>query len=178
MGNYCVNRSGRTFTITRTNGGSDVIGTLYPNEIFAWTGSWNGNHTGVDYQSIYFRNSSGVPTHGWLSGPSGTNCLTLLPTFRYQMVTWNGKQYYAFKLRRAEEYYNSSGGLLGTIPAGRLILTDRNATCGQSNPGLMNFYAFQVSGSTYANVGSAFIDAGLSAGSTLGSNASFIGSFG
>ena len=53
MGNYCVNRSGRTFTITRTNGGSDVIGTLYPNEIFAWTGGWNGNHTGVDYKRIY-----------------------------------------------------------------------------------------------------------------------------
>jgi len=178
MGNYCVNRSGKIWNITKVNGGTEVIGKLYPNEIFAWTGDWPGNFTGVDYQSIYFRNSNGVPTHGWLAGPSGTGCLTLLPQLCYKKVTWKGKTYYAFKLRRPENYYSANGGMMGTIPAGRLILTDDKAVCGQNNPGLMNFYAFQASGDLYADVGSAFINAGLQSGSTMGSNASFIGSIG
>ena len=38
MGTLFVNKSGRAFKITRTNGGSDVIGTLPVNAIFAWTG--------------------------------------------------------------------------------------------------------------------------------------------
>ncbi len=40
MGTLFVNKSGRAFKITRTNGGSDVIGTLPVNAIFAWTDSW------------------------------------------------------------------------------------------------------------------------------------------
>ena len=43
MGTLFVNKSGRAFKITRTNGGSDVIGTLPVNAIFAWTDSWAGN---------------------------------------------------------------------------------------------------------------------------------------
>ena len=42
MGNYCVNRSGKIWNITKVNGGTEVIGKLYPNEIFAWTGDWPG----------------------------------------------------------------------------------------------------------------------------------------
>ena len=45
MGTLFVNKSGRAFKITRTNGGSDVIGTLPVNAIFAWTDSWAGNGT-------------------------------------------------------------------------------------------------------------------------------------
>ena len=36
MGTLFVNKSGCAFKITRTNGGSDVIGTLPVNAIFAW----------------------------------------------------------------------------------------------------------------------------------------------
>ena len=53
MGTLFVNKSGRAFKITRTNGGSDVIGTLPVNAIFAWTDSWDGNGAGADYQGIY-----------------------------------------------------------------------------------------------------------------------------
>jgi hypothetical protein len=53
MGTLFVNKSGCAFKITRTNGGSDVIGTLPVNAIFAWTDSWAGNSAGADYQGIY-----------------------------------------------------------------------------------------------------------------------------
>lgn len=52
MGTLFVNKSGRAFKITRTNGGSDVIGTLPVNAIFAWTDSWAGNGAGADYQGF------------------------------------------------------------------------------------------------------------------------------
>ena len=178
MGNYCVNRSNQVWNITRSNGGTDVIGKLYPNEIFAWVGGWEGNHSGTDYQRIYFRNSEGVPTHGWLAGPSGTGCLTLLPEVCYKEVIWKGNTYYAFKLRRAEKYYSANGGMMGTLPEGYIILTDRDAACGQSNPGLMNIYAFEAEEGIYVDVGSAFINAGLDKGSTMGKDCSFIGAIG
>lgn len=61
MGTLFVNKSGRAFKITRTNGGSDVIGTLPVNAIFAWTDSWAGNGAGADYQGIY---CNGM--YGWI----------------------------------------------------------------------------------------------------------------
>lgn len=31
MGHFCINRSGKNLTVTRTNGGGGVIGTIKPN---------------------------------------------------------------------------------------------------------------------------------------------------
>ena len=47
MGTLFVNKSGCAFKITRTNGGSDVIGTLPVNAIFAWTDSWQTKSAGI-----------------------------------------------------------------------------------------------------------------------------------
>ena len=73
MGTLFVNKSGRAFKITRTNGGSDVIGTLPVNAIFAWTDSWAGNGAGADYQGIY---CNGM--YGWIDGATGTGAFTPL----------------------------------------------------------------------------------------------------
>lgn len=51
MGTVCVNRSGRSWPVTRTNGGSDVIAYLNPNDVFSWTHGFNGND-GVNIETI------------------------------------------------------------------------------------------------------------------------------
>ena len=90
MENYCVNRINQAWNSTRLNGGTDVIGKLYPNEIFVWIGGWEGNYIGTDNQRIYSKNSAGVHTHGRLSDSRVTGCLTQLPTVCFKEVIWKG----------------------------------------------------------------------------------------
>ena len=103
MGTLFVNKSGRAFKITRTNGGSDVIGTLPVNAIFAWTDSWAGNGAGADYQGIY---CNGM--YGWIDGATGTGAFTpLTECGLYNVdVDGDGTVEAVFQTRRAAKYYN------------------------------------------------------------------------
>jgi hypothetical protein len=39
MATICVNRSGKSWKVTKTNGGTDYIGTSKSNQVFVWTRS-------------------------------------------------------------------------------------------------------------------------------------------
>ena len=109
MGTLFVNKSGRAFKITRTNGGSDVIGTLPVNAIFAWTDSWAGNGAGADYQVIY---CNGM--YGWIDGATGTGAFTpLTECGLYNVdVDGDGTVEAVFQTRRAAKYYDKTGKYL------------------------------------------------------------------
>ena len=133
MGTLFVNKSGRAFKITRTNGGSDVIGTLPVNAIFAWTDSWAGNSAGADYQGIY---CNGM--YGWIDGATGTGAFTpLTECGLYNVdVDGDGTVEAVFQTRRAAKYYDKTGKYLGTVPKGYFVATSSN-TSGKSHPNLM-----------------------------------------
>ena len=133
MGTLFVNKSGRAFKITRTNGGSDVIGTLPVNAIFAWTDSWAGNGAGADYQGIY---CNGI--YGWIDGATGTGAFTPLTECGLYNVDGDGDDTVeaVFQTRRAAKYYDKTGKYLGTVPKGYFVATSSN-TSGKSHPNLM-----------------------------------------
>ncbi len=71
MGIVKVNRTGKKFSVYKSNGASrdEIIGTIYNNEVFTWTGKWEGGEAAGFYiQSICFRNSDGEVISGWLPG--------------------------------------------------------------------------------------------------------------
>ncbi len=149
MGRYLINRSGKNLTVTKTNGGSDVIGTIKPNEVYANTHAWAGNHAGVDYQAIYFRNSLGQYERGWLSNISGTKAATpLIDCCLYTTdLTFFGKsdKEATFKLRR-DTYmyqYDSDEDVGTTIKLKEgCYITTTNGTCGSKAPYLMSISSF------------------------------------
>ncbi len=154
MGKYLINRSGKNLTVTKTNGGSDVIGTIKPNEVYANTHEWSGNHAGIDYQAVYFRNSSGKFEHGWLSGISGTKAATPLTDcclYKADLSAYGlGSNESLFSLRRDTYMYQyDADGTIGTkikLIAGEHIITTQNGTCGRHNPHLMSISGFAIDG--------------------------------
>lgn len=153
MATICVNRSGKSWKVTKTNGGTDYIGTIKSNQVFVWTGSWNGNEGGgADYQGVYFNGG-----HGWVDGGSGTGLFTSLTNCGLYKVDIDGKSQAVFQTRRSSPYYNSKGEYLGNIPAGWYVST-KDASAGKENPKLMHIDTYGEGDPTGRN---AFIDTGL-----------------
>lgn len=182
MGIVKVNRSGKQIPIYADTACSNKIGTLYPNELFVWVNEWNGSaSTGYYLQWIRFKNSAGVPTGGWIplsqseSGMDANICK--FPQFTQVK---NGTTYYAFKMRRDEELFDTSGNQIGIIETGRTIWC-KSSTSGSKYPERLAVHYKDKStnvGVMYEVVPGSygFVDIGLDKGSTFTSNASLIGS--
>ena len=135
-----------------------------------------------DVQPFVYRNSNGEKAGGWVSGEQTDNIFaTNLASMKAKMVTINGKSYYAFKMRRNEELYNSAGTRLSkTAYKDRYILTE-GSTSGQTHPEWLavKYLETGVGTNQYSEIvtgGYAFVDLGYDKGSTMGSNFSLIGS--
>ena len=185
MGTVKVNRTGKKYNVYRTNGctSDEIIGTIYNNEVFTWTGEWSGSGaSGFYVQSIVFRNSDGKKAGGWISGKKTDDIFkTDLASMKAKMVTVNGKSYYAFKMRRNEELYNSEGKYLcRTAYKNRYILAE-GSTSGKTHPEWLavKYLETGVGTNEYDEIvtgGYAFVDLGYDKGSTMGSNFALIGS--
>ena len=129
--------------MTKTNGGSDVIGTIRPNEVFIWTHGWNGNEAaGSDFQGISFKNSSNIFVNGWLNGATdigGLTPLTKCSLYDLDLGLGHGVES-IFQTRIAVSKFNTSGKQIGTLPANYFVVT-KNGTCGATNKKLMHISA-------------------------------------
>ncbi len=187
MGIVKVNRTGTAVSVYLTNAcnPSDVIGTIYHNEVFTWTGEWSGSSaSGFYVQGIRFRNSSGIAASGWIPGMQTAPIFsTNIAALRAKTVTIGSETYYAFKMRRNANLYNNSGVYLGKIAyKDRYILT-KGSTAGVTHPEWLSVWYLEtgVGTNTYNQIVSgtnAFVDMGYNIGSTMGSDFTLIGSIG
>lgn len=149
---------------------NDQIGTIYPREAFA-------SSYGDGYSVIFFRNSSGNITIGYipvqyeLDRETEKKLFTPCTTLPYNAVTINGASYVTFKLRRSEEVYTAAGTRWGTVAAGMRVACRSNAT-GDNHPDwkLINFVERSTDGEWIPVTGDGyqhgFVDIGLNQGST------------
>lgn len=185
-----VNRTGKTHNIYRTNGcaTNEVIGTLYNNEVFTWTGEWPGSGASGFYsQSIRYRNKDGKEASGWVSGKQsdplfGTN----LSALAAKRVMFNGKNCYAFKMRRNEPVYKKTSTAsnkiqIATAYKDRYVLAE-SSTAGNTFPGWLSIVAQETGTGTNqykaisSSDGNAFVDMDYANGSMMNSNFALIGS--
>lgn len=177
MGRICVNRSGRSWSVTETNAGGAVIGTIEPNEVFTWVAAWPGNEAGQsDEQRIYFRNSSGVLKYGWINNASAYNTFTSLSNFGKFNANLNNKNCAVFRTRRTVKVYDTAGNpyrvrnpinsseylINGSLSANSYVATS-DATCGATHPGWMYVECF---GPNDPSFGPGFVDIGLNVSSS------------
>lgn len=98
-----VNRTGNKHNVYLSNAcnPNEIIGTLYNNEVFTWTGEWSGSSaSGYYVQSIAFRKSDGTQGAGWVAGKQSEGIFaTNICSLPAKTVTYNGKTCYALKLR-------------------------------------------------------------------------------
>lgn len=188
MGIVKVNRTGTAVSVYLTNAcnPSDVIGTIYHNEVFTWTGEWSGSSaSGYYVQGIKFRNSSGVAASGWIPGMQTDPIFsTNIASLCHHTVVKNGITHYAFKMRRdATCYDNSNGYSLGiNAKKDRYILT-RGSTSGVNHPDRIAVWFMESGINTgvynyIVNNTYVFVDMGYTIGSTMGSDFTLIGSIG
>ena len=185
MGIVKVNRTGASFSVYETNACTNVIGTIYHNEVFTWVQEWSGSSaSGFYVQWIKFRKSNGTVGYGWVPGtqtdPKFQTNITNLP---YQTVTVGGVSYYAFKMRRDANLYNSSGNSVGLIAYQNRRILCKTSTSGSSHPEWLTVYKLEngVGTGNYYDIvsgGVAFVDMGYNIGSTMGSDFTLIGSIG
>ena len=181
MGTVYVNTTSDKIPIYSSNQYTTQIGTLYPNEIFTLTHFFNEAYRGDC--TIIFRNSSGLPDQGVIdSGPGDKYILQDKKICGYALFTkqYNGKTYYGFKLRRDEAVYDGSKNYLFTAKAGLRFLC-KDSSSGDTDGKLKRFQLLEtgIGTNNYYEViegDSAYIDIGYNAGSTMTTNASFIGS--
>lgn len=184
-----VNRTGNKYTVYLTNAcnPNEIIGTIYNNEVFTWTGEWPGSSaSGFYVQSIRFRKSDGTEAGGWISGKQSDPIFaTNICSLPAKETDFDGKRCYAFKMRRNEPIYsrNSTSDKiikLGTAYKDRYILAE-SSTAGNTFPGWLSIVALEtgVGTNSYASVsseGNAFVDMDYAQGSMFNSNFSLIGS--
>ena len=185
MGIVKVNRTGSSFSVYGTNACTNVIGTIYNNEVFTWVQEWSGSSaSGFYVQDIVFRKSNGTFGHGWVPGmqtdPKFQTNITSLP---YQTVTDGGISYYAFKMRRDANLYDSSANNLGLKAYKDRRILCKTSTAGSSHPEWLSVYKLEngIGTGSYYNINGgsvAFVDMGYNIGSTMGSDFSLIGSIG
>ena len=184
MGIVKVNRTGKKYNVYRSNAcnSDEIIGTIYNNEVFTWTGEWSGSSaSGYYVQSIVFRNSDGEKDGGWVVG-EGTDAIfsTNLSEMAAKKVTVDGKSYYAFKMRRDSTLYDKSGNRLKkTAYKNRYILTE-GSTSGVKNPGYLavKYVESGVGTNDYTVIETgryAFVYLQYYVGSTMGSDFLLIG---
>lgn len=114
----CINMSGQTISVYRDPLADPgvKIGTLSPREAFSAL-------AGEGFNTVFFRNSSGVVTEGYI--PDYTRApdslYTLATTYPYGTVRIDGELFYTFKFRRAEEVYTAAGNRWGTVASGMRV---------------------------------------------------------
>lgn len=178
-----VNRSGAQHKIYESNAATTQIGILYNNEMFTWTGEWNGSGaSGYYIQSVLFRGSDGRIKRGWISGRQSESVFaTNICSLANFTKVMGGKTYYGFVMRRNEELYDKSGNKLSKIAyQGRRILCE-SSTGGTSHPEWLSVIYLEsgVGTGVYEQIVSgtnAFIDLGYDKGSMFNSDCSLIGS--
>lgn len=182
MGKVIVNRTGSIIPVYADNNFSVKSGSIYPNELFTLVSLFDEADIGICY--IYFRNSAKVGVHGYISaGPGHKNIQPSNYVHNFAKFTkvMSGKTCYGFELLRSEELYNGSGKPLNKVAAlGRKFLCE-DSTSGATIHNLMRIQYLEtnIGSNVYERLvtgGDAFIDVGYNAGSTMGHNASFIGS--
>lgn len=182
MGIVKVNRTGKSYKVYLTNATNpnEVIGTIYNNEVFTWTGGWAGSNT---VQGICFRNSAGKVAYGWVIGyDTEAQFATNLHQMAAKTVVQNGKTYYAFKMRRDEELYDGGGnGISKKALKDRYILSEGSSS-GASHADWLAVRYLETGVGTgkydpiMDGVAVAFVDMGFDKGSTMGKDFSLIGS--
>ena len=176
MPDFCINKSGLAIPVYENfdwvNPGAQ-IGTIYNNEAFSWEYGEAGN-------SIWFRNSSGLITHGFmpLATPNGdpimseeTERLFYTPCtdYAYGTVRINNTAYKTFKFRRSEEVYTANATRWGTV-ASNMRVACLTSLAGENHPDwkAINYVErtdgewIKVEGNGYSY---GFVDTGLNVGS-------------
>ena len=184
-----VNRTGNKHNVYLSNAcnPNEIIGTLYNNEVFTWTGEWPGSSaSGYYVQSIAFRKSDGTQGAGWVAGKQSEGIFaTNICSLPAKTVTYNGKTCYAFKMRRNETIYSrkstaSNKIKVGTAYKDRYILAE-SSTAGNTFPGWLSIVAQETGVGTnkynaVSSDGNAFVDMDYAHGSMFNSNFALIGS--
>lgn len=184
-----VNTTGNKHNVYLSNAcnPNEIIGTLYNNEVFTWTGQWPGSDaSGFYVQSVVFRKSDGTQGAGWVAGKQTDGIFSKnICSLSAKEVTYNGKTCYAFKMRRDEPIYSkkSTEGntvKLGTAYKNRYVLAE-SSTAGDKHPGWLSIVAQETGVGTnrYSAVssdGNAFVDMDYAHGSMFNSNFALIGS--
>ena len=148
MGYYCINRSGKTLSVTQSNTGGNVVGTIAPNEVFMYVSGWNGNVAeGADSHIIRFQKSSNVFETGWLNGAThirGLTPLTECSLYNLDIGFGHGIES-IFQTRRTLKRYDKAGKYIALLPVNSFVVT-KNATCGNSNYRYMSISAYGIDG--------------------------------
>lgn len=148
MGYYCINRSGKTLNVTKTNAGGAVLGTIAPNEIFMYVSGWNGNDVeGGDSHIIRFKKTNTTYETGWLNGAThlhGLVPLTECCLYKLDIGLGHGIES-IFQTKRAVNRYNSNGKYVDSLPANSFVVT-KNGTCGEKNFRYMSISAYGIDG--------------------------------
>ena len=142
------------------------IGKLYPREAFC-------AEYGEGFTNIYFRNSSGVLTWGYIHDTSDVSrdVFTYCIKYPYEKKPLFGKEYCIFKFRRSEEIYTPSGTRWGTVASGMRVAC-LSGMMGESHPDWMaiNYVERSTDGEwvpvTEGTKKYGFVDIGLNVGST------------
>lgn len=126
MGGFRINKSGSKEKVHESVGSSTQVGTLYNNEVFAWTGTFAGSHAYYPSQADYvaFRGSGGVLKEGVIFN-DGKGESTSILNYSFGNVTGpDGKTYKSFKTRATLRTYNAKAQATGWVPNGATILTN------------------------------------------------------
>lgn len=184
MGIVKVNKTDKKISIFDAVGSTgNIIGTLYPNEVFTWINEWNGTEaSGYPSQQILFRNSSGTISRGWIHIAQGEPGMdkNICGLAKFTKII-NGKTYYGFEMRRSEELYNTSARMLNISAGAGMRILCESSTSGATHPEWLAVHYIETGKGTgeYRQVvpqSYGFVDIGYDKGSTFTSNCSLIGS--
>lgn len=176
--------------ITRPGGslgaGGNKIGTIYPNEFYV-TAIRDEDSKNVTYAKIYFRNSKGLQTLGYIDPEPGGISIGYEDWYEDQShyINYNsngyslvsskeeeidGRSYRVFTVKKDVQCVNRDGGKVLSLSDGDLIATDESTT-GATKVGYMVFEKVKRAGaSTWHNFtsdtygGYAFVELGLTIG--------------
>lgn len=111
----CVNLSGSSCPVY--NASNQKIGDIMPREFFTLIGGEGS------LSAIYFMAPSGIMTTGYLQAvpASVLSPITLRP---YGSVTLNGITYKSFIMRSQQNLHASDGRIVGSVAAGKRVLTN------------------------------------------------------
>lgn len=113
----CVNMSGISCPVYDAS--NRKIGDIMPREFFTYIG-FEGS-----LSAVYFMTPSGAMTIGYLHAPSTSVC-TPITAHPYGTVTYKGKTYKSFIMRHQQNLYASDGRIVGSVAAGKRVLTNDN----------------------------------------------------
>lgn len=120
----CVNLSGGSCPVY--NSSNQKIGDIMPREFFTLRGNEGSLY------AVYFMAPSGAMATGYLHAPA-SSVLTPIILRPYGTATVKGVTYKSFIMRSQQNLHASDGRIVGSVAAGKRVLTN-DSTSGETMP--------------------------------------------